>query len=89
MKVWNEKEIEHTISLLSSNAPELDYEFALYMKNDKGFSNGYLYKEGEIYIIKDGTELDGDFCRIERARKLETLFEGSLEELIDSNWVVD
>ena len=89
MKYWNEKEIAHTISLLLKNAPEKDYEFALYMKNDKGFSDGYLYKEGDKFIIKDGTSLSGDFCRVDAARSLVTLFEGTLEDLIDANWVVD
>lgn len=89
MKYWNEKEIAHTIALLEKNAPELDYEFALYMKNDKGFSDGYLYKEGENFIIKDGSSLSGDFCRVDAAKSLPTLFVGTIENLLDENWVVD
>lgn len=89
MKFWNEKDIAHTRELLENHAPEKDFEFALFMKNDKGFIDGYLYKEDGIFFIKDGTELEGDFCRVDRARGLKMLFSGSIEELLDANWVVD
>lgn len=89
MKFWNEKEIAHTVDLLKNHAPEKEYEFALFMKNASGFIDGYLYKEGDTFFIKDGTALEGDFCRVDKARLLDTLFAGSIEELLEDSWVVD
>lgn len=89
MKFWNEKDIAHTRELLENHAPEKDFEFALFMKNDKGFIDGYLYKEDGIFIIKDGSSLSGDFCRVDAAKSLPTLFIGTIENLLDENWVVD
>ena len=89
MNNWNEREINHTFELLLKNAPELDYEFVLFAKRSDGFMNGLIYKEGETYIIKDGSSFETDFIRISEAKELETLFSGTLDELIDKGWVLD